>query len=152
MNRLPNAWLGWLLGIFVISTPVAAGATDPDTRQPLPLPPDERHLVLQEMRNFVLALQSITDGLARNDMAQVARAARTMGSGAANEIPPHVVAKLPTPFRQLAGEVHTGFDAIALDADDLGDAGHTLEQMGSLMQHCIACHGMYQIVRQPEHP
>ncbi|MCW8907376.1 MAG: hypothetical protein OQL28_09000, partial [Sedimenticola sp.] len=54
-------------------------AEDPDTRALLALPVDERHLVLVEMRNFVVAMQSILDGLARDDMEQVAEAARTMG-------------------------------------------------------------------------
>ena len=120
---------------------------DPDTRALLALPVDERHLVLVEMRNFVVAMQSILDGLARDDMGQVAEAARTMGSGAANEIPPHVVAKLPETFKMLAGKVHTTFDAISMDAEALGDMGHTVGQMSELTKHCVACHALYQVDR-----
>ncbi len=120
---------------------------DPDTRVMLALPVDERHLVLAEMRNFVIAMQSIMDGLARDDMALVASAAQTMGSGAANEIPPHVVAKLPETFKQLAGKVHTTFDAISMDAEALGDMGHTVGQLSELTKHCVACHAIYQVDR-----
>lgn len=120
---------------------------DPDTRAMLALPADERHLVLVEMRNFVVAMQSILDGLARDDMEQVASAARTMGSGAANEIPPHVVAKLPETFKQLAGKVHTTFDAISMDAEAMGDMGHTVGQLSELTKHCVACHAIYQVDR-----
>lgn len=141
----------WITGVLLaglVTAVVAQNVPDPDQRQTLRLPPDERHIVLEEMRNFVAAIQSITDALSREDMETVAQAAAAMGSGAANEIPPHVVAKLPEPFKQLAGKVHTTFDAIALDAEGLGDVQHTLGQVGSLMLNCMACHSMYQVVRE----
>ena len=77
------------------------------------------------MRNFLAVLQTITDALPREDMKEIARAARSMGSGAANEIPPQTVAKLPEEFKVLAGGVHTIFDLIALDAESLADPKHT---------------------------
>jgi cytochrome c556 len=140
-----------LVATLLLSLGVSAGAgavEDPDQRQTLRLPPDERHMVLEEMRNFVVALQTMIDGLSKDDMEQVARAANKMGSGAAHEIPDYVVAKLPEPFKQIAGTVHSTFDIIALDAADLGDVTHTLGQIGGLMQNCIACHSMYQVVRE----
>ena len=123
--------------------------TDPDHRQVLQLPPDERHLVLDEMRRFVAAMQQITEGLAKEDFQKVASAARKMGSGAANEIPPRVVKKLPQQFRQLAGKVHTTFDAIALDAEAMGDTQLTLDQVSNLYGHCVSCHAIYQIEKVP---
>lgn len=128
-----------------------AGAADvgKDERVKLVLEPHERHLVLLEMRNFLLALQTMTDSLTSKDMKTVAAAARTMGSGAANEIPPQTVAKLPDTFKMLAGTVHSTFDVIALDAESLGDPDHTLRQVGSLLQTCNACHGIYQVEAQP---
>jgi len=141
----------WIAGAVLAGLAAAVTAQnvpDPDQRQMLRLPPDERHIVLAERRNFVIAIQTITDALSREDMEAVAQAAMAMGSGAANEIPPHVVAKLPEPFKQFAGQVHTTFDAIALDAEGLGDVQHTLGQVGSLMQNCVACHSMYQVIRE----
>ena len=125
------------------------GGSDPDTREMLRLPPDERHLVLIEMRNFVVAMQQIMEGLAKDDMQQVAAAAQRMGSGAANEVPPVVVAKLPDTFKTLAGKVHVTFDTIALDAEALSDIGHTVGQLAELAQYCVACHAIYQIDREP---
>lgn len=131
---------------------LAAGPLQPqppkpaaDRRAPLVLLDAERHLVLEEMRNFLAVLQTITDALTREDMKEVARAARTMGSGAANEIPPQTVAKLPNEFKILAGGVHTGFDLMAMDAETLGDTKHTLSQVSGILQKCNACHGIYQI-------
>lgn len=142
-----------MLGALVLSgaTLAAASAKPPlpkpaaDQRAHLVLLDAERHLVLEEMRNFLAVLQTITDALPREDMKEVARAARTMGSGAANEIPPQTVAKLPEEFKMLAGGVHTAFDLIALDAETLGDPKHTISQVGEMLQKCNACHGIYQI-------
>ena len=116
-----------------------------DQRAELVLTDAERHLVLDEMRNFLAVLQTISEALPREDMKEVAAAARRMGSGAANEIPPQTVAKLPDPFKQLAGAVHTSFDSIALDAEGLGDPKHTMGQIGEMLGKCNACHGIYQI-------
>lgn len=116
-----------------------------DDRVKLVLEPHERHLVLLEMRNFLQVLQTMTHALTEEDMTTVAEAARSMGSGAANEIPPETVAKLPETFKMLAGTVHTTFDVIAMDADSLGDPMHAQRQIGRLLQTCNACHGIYQI-------
>ncbi len=136
-----------LLGATLLSgSSLASGpAKQADQRAPLVLLDAERHIVLEEMRNFLAVLQVITDALTREDMKEIARAARTMGSGAANEIPPKTVAKLPEEFKVLAGGVHTSFDLIALDAESLADPKHTLTQMSDLLQKCNACHGIYQI-------
>jgi len=138
--------------LLVTVTALAAGpAKDPaagagaDKRAVLVLTEPERHLVLDEMRNFLAVLQTISEALPREDMKEVAAAARRMGSGAANEIPPQTVAKLPDPFKQLAGAVHTSFDSIALDAEGLGDPKHTMGQIGEMLGKCNACHGIYQI-------
>lgn len=142
-----------MLGALILSaTTLAAAPTkssaskwDADQRAHLVLLDAERHLVLEEMRNFLAVLQTITAALPREDMKEVARAARTMGSGAANEIPPQTVAKLPEEFKMLAGGVHTAFDLIALDAESLGDPKHTVSQVSEMLQKCNACHGIYQI-------
>lgn len=140
------------LGALVIAAAFMAGCQQQadakpsvDVRAPLVLNDADRHLVLDEMRKFLGVLQQITDALPREDMKTVAQAARTMGSGAANEIPPATVALLPDPFKLLAGEVHTMFDLIAMDAEAMGDPKHTVSQIGEMLQKCNACHGMYQV-------
>ncbi|HMM46552.1 MAG TPA: hypothetical protein PKC12_01045 [Thiobacillaceae bacterium] len=129
---------------------VATADVGTDDRVKVVLEPHERHLVLLEMRNFLNVLQVITTALTEEDMTTVAQAARTMGSGAANEIPPETTAKLPETFKMLAGTVHTTFDVMALDAESLGDPLHTQRQMGQLLQTCNACHGIYQVAVESE--
>lgn len=138
--------------LFIAGATLAAGPAKSaapgqaaDQRAHLVLLDAERHIVLVEMRNFLAVLQTMTDALLRDDMKEIARAARTMGSGAANEIPPATVAKLPREFQMLAGSVHTTFDLIAMDAEALGDRMHTLSQINELLQKCNACHGIYQV-------
>jgi hypothetical protein len=121
-----------------------------DDRVKVVLKPDERHLVLFEMRSFLNVLQIISAAAIRGDMQAVATAARSMGSGAANQIPPLTVAKLPETFQILAGTVHSSFDVMALDADSLGDPMHTQRQVARLMQTCNACHGIYQVAVENE--
>lgn len=152
MARLTRALVLATLGMIACPWPAGAASptpSDPDQRQVLELPPDERHLVLQEMRSFLEAMQEITAGLAEKDMERVSEAARRMGGRAANAIPPRVVAKLPDTFRRLAGKVHTTFDRIALDAGTMADRQLTLEQLRKLQRHCVACHATYQIEKVP---
>lgn len=131
----------------VIAVPVADATqnTDPDVRTPLLLDATERHLVLSEMRGFVSAIDRILEGVTQEDMQQIATVARSMGSTAANAVPPSVMAKLPDEFKVFASRVHGTFDVIALDAESLGDTAHTIEQLAGLTKHCVACHAIYQI-------
>lgn len=140
-----GALLAVILAPFLDPARSAAPAAAADDRMALVLTDAERHLVLDEMRNFLAVLQTISEALPDEDMKSVAAVARTMGSGAANEIPSETVAKLPDTFKQLAGAVHTSFDTIALDAESLGDPKHTMGQVGEMLGKCNACHGIYQI-------
>jgi hypothetical protein len=113
-------------------------------RAVVPLTTEEREHVLGEMRDFLAALQGITDGLARNDFGAVAAAARKVGAGSeAGRMPPAIAKKLPLEFRQLAKATHDGFDVVATDAARR-DVRHSLAQTSALMQRCNACHAAFQ--------
>jgi len=113
-------------------------------RAVVPLTPEEREHVLGEMREFLVALQGVIDGLAQNDFVAVAAAARKVGAGAeGGRMPPAIAKKLPPEFRQLAKATHDGFDTLAADAPRR-DARHSLAQASALMQRCNACHAAFQ--------
>jgi len=113
-------------------------------RAVVPLTPEEREHVLGEMRDFLVALQGVTDGLARDDFGAVTAAARKVGAGAeGGRMPPAIAKKLPPEFRQLAKATHDGFDTLAADAARR-DARHTLTQASALMQRCNACHAAFR--------
>lgn len=140
-----------LFCIAALALAACAGPPPPESgaggasRIVVPLTPEEREHVLGEMRDFLSALQGITDGLARNDFGAAAAAARKVGAGSeAGRMPPAIAAKLPPEFRRLARATHDGFDAVAADAAARRDARHTLAQTSALMQRCIACHAAYR--------
>lgn len=116
-----------------------------DGRAAIVLEPAERAFVLGEMRGFVAGLQQMTAALAQDDMKAAAAAARALGMGAAQSAPAPMVGKLPLEFKTLGFALHRDFDAIAMDAESLGDPKHTLTQLAGTLQKCVACHGAYQI-------
>ncbi len=119
--------------------------TATDGRQALLLEPAERDLVLAEMRAFLASVQSIVQGVQEKDMDDVARAARHVGAAAQGEVPGSLIGKLPLSFKKLGFDTHRQFDQLALDAEQLGDPDHTLEQLAGLMRNCVACHAAYRI-------
>lgn len=134
--------VGLLLYSFVWRGQVLPAGND--GRVAIALEAGERDLVLAEMRTFLHSVQLITDGVAREDMQQVTEAARRSGLAAQGSVPPGLMAKLPGAFKVQGMDTHSRFDAVALDAEQLGDPTHTLTQMGALMQNCVACHAAYR--------
>jgi len=127
---------------FMIAGSVAPAS---DGRQALILEPAERDLVLTEMRMFLSSVQKITLALTEEDMEAVVKAAREVGLAAQQAVPGSLAGKLPLAFKKLGFDTHKKFDALALDAEQLGDPNHVLQQLSTLMNNCVACHSTYQI-------
>ena len=126
---------------------VVAGSTEKgeDGRLAVVLEPGERALVLQEMRDFVRGLQLIADGLSRDDMNSVAKAAGAMGMATARDAPLALMGKLPLEFKTLGFGVHREFDTMAADAGGVGDSRRALARLSDILQKCDACHRSFQI-------
>ncbi len=120
-------------------------AESTDGRIEILLSDSERNLVLTEMRAFLSSVQQINQGLSENNMELVAEQARKSGKAAQAGMPGTLVGKLPLQFKKLGGDTHAKFDQLALDADDLGDRDHVLEQLSTLMKNCVSCHATYRI-------
>ena len=127
---------------FLLSGSVAPST---DGRQALILEPAERNLVLAEMRMFLSSVQKINQALTTEDFNTVVKAAREVGAAAQQAVPGSLMGKLPLAFKTLGFDTHTKFDTLALDAEQLGDPKHTMEQLATLMNNCVACHATYQI-------
>lgn len=127
--------------------PHGHGATLParDDRVVLALSPAERAMILEEMHRFLAGVQKMTGALGREDMVAAAQAARALGVSMTHDVPAALRAKLPLEFRQLGASVHREFDQIALDAESLADARHSLGQLSSTLEKCVSCHASYQI-------
>ena len=127
---------------FIIQGSTVASS---DGRLSILLEEGERDLVLAEMRGFLEAVQQITTGISDGDMETVSKAARKVGAAAQQAVPGSLVGKLPLDFKKLGFDTHTRFDQLALDAEQLGDEGHALAQLTTLMQNCVGCHAGYRI-------
>jgi hypothetical protein len=134
----------------------APPAPSQDGRVRLMLDNAERDYVLGEMRHLLMAVQAIVDAAAAGDMARLALEARKVGMADVKNIPPAIrtrlIGKLPAEFRKLGFATHEAFDALALDADSLGDRDHALQQLAALMQRCVACHAAYTVLPPQNEP
>lgn len=146
--------LGWALAlIFAATTALLAYkflwqgqvVTADDGRVAILLEAGERDLVLAEMRSFLDAVQAIMAGAQAEDMKTVTAAARQVGAAAQQGVPASLIGKLPGEFKLLGFDTHRRFDTLALDAEQLGDPGHSLAQLVELMSNCVACHAAYRI-------
>ena len=134
--------LGAMGYTFIIKGETVAAS---DGRSAIVLPEGERDLVLGEMRAFLEAVQGIVTAANKEDMDAVAKYAKAVGFAAQQGVPASLMKKLPLEFKKLGMGTHKAFDQLAMDASDLGDKGHTIEQLGVLMQNCVACHAAYRI-------
>ena len=116
-----------------------------DNRLAIQLTPGEKDLVLAEMRAFLASVQQVIHGVSTKDMKLIVVSARTVGRAAQQGVPGSLMGKLPLEFKQLGLDTHEKFDLLALDAEQLEDENHSLAQLGSLMQNCVACHATYRL-------
>ncbi|HHH43373.1 MAG TPA: hypothetical protein ENK49_04475 [Gammaproteobacteria bacterium] len=133
---------GVLVGKFII---VGKTRLATDGRTAILLEPAERDLILTEMRAFLASVQGVLVATGNDDMKTVAEAAGVSGMPPPGQVPDALVGKLPLSFKTLGFDTHKRFDQLALDAEQLGDREHTLEQLGELMNNCIACHAQYRL-------
>ncbi len=120
-----------------------------DGRLAVQLTQNERDFVLTEMRTFLESVQQIIQGIANNDFEAIAQAARKVGRAAQQSAPGALVGKLPLEFKTLGFDTHTQFSQLALDAEQLGDGEHTMDQLSTLLQNCVACHATFKFNVNP---
>ena len=126
---------------FVIQGDVSKSS---DGRELIHLSPGEKDFVLTEMRLFLTSVQQITRGIAEDDMERVSAQAKKSGKAVQVEVPATLAKKLPLQFKKLGFDTHAKFDQLAMDAEDMGDPGHTLSQLSVLLQNCTSCHEAYR--------
>ncbi len=148
MSKFPPllATILLLSSITIVNT---ANANEPalktqDNRQSIMLTDKERDLVLIEMRSFLESVQTIIVALSKDDLSAVAKAAKKVGLTEQKPVPDALKKKLPKEFKILGMKTHKAFDQMALDAKDIEDKQQALEQLGTLMKNCVACHATFQ--------
>ncbi len=116
-----------------------------DQRKKLHLTGEQRHHVLTEMRQMLASTQGVIAGIADDDMAAVAAAAKLSGPKAKTTIDMQMRDVLPDEFRPMGKAIHMEFGQMA----ELASTGTSKEQitakMANAMNLCVACHNTYQI-------
>ena len=147
-NRLAQvALLLWVVTIavfiwFFVRGNTTAGADD---RTVIVLHPQERELVLSEMRGLLAATQNVLEGANQNDMPRIIEAARAAGMAGTVDVNPALMAKLPLEFKALGMGIHHDMDNIAKAAQDGKSAADLLKMTSSTLTKCVACHAVWQI-------
>jgi hypothetical protein len=141
------AILLWLITVTVFAWFFVRGNTSAgtDNRTAIVLAPAERGLILTEMRTFLAGVHDILEGLNRNDMKQVASAARSIGTASAADVNPAIMAKLPLPFKQLGMSVHHDMDDLAQAAESGKSAAELQNMLTNTMTKCVSCHSAWQL-------
>jgi hypothetical protein len=116
-----------------------------DGRTAIILSPGERDLVLGEMRDFLEAVQAITEALAAKDMKIVAGRAKKVGMASAGGVPVTLMTKLPLEFKTLGMSTHKAFDDLSVEATDMGDVQVSLGKLAELLNNCTTCHAAYRL-------
>ena len=123
----------------------------PDGREVIWLEPQQRGLVLAEMRTFVDSLQNITHALGTGDSDLFQKAALKVGLEAQQGVPLDMMKALPLPFKKLGMDTHKKFDQLAANAEQGASNEQLLIELSQLMNNCVACHAAYQLrSHQPE--
>ena len=147
-NKLAVLALGlWGITVVVLATMFVRGNTAPatDGRTAVILRDSERDLVLTEMRGMLLAVRGVAEGLAGNQRAEIAQAARDGGGGAMRDVPVSLMAKLPLEFKEMGMAMHAGFDALASAADQGEATDKLLGLLTGQLNQCVACHQSFRI-------
>lgn len=121
-------------------------APSSDARIAVVLSKDERNLVLNEMRNFLISVQGVSEAISKNDMHQVAKLSTEAGMKVEENAPGTLLAKIPLEMKKLGFDTRQKFDQISADARTLKDPLHSRKQLDELLKNCIVCHASYQLV------
>ncbi|CAK0763056.1 conserved hypothetical protein [Gammaproteobacteria bacterium] len=136
----------WAVTAIGVGTLLVRGHTKESTdgRRTVLVSAGERSMIFREMRGMLSSVQGILIAHVANDKAEVARVASLSGMGAAVDVSPALLFKLPLEFKELGFGTHRAFDTLAQAAKDEGTSNMTLVRLGELLGRCVACHAAYQ--------
>lgn len=123
-----------------------------DPRTPLPLSPMMAWHQKQNMMEHLVAIQRITDGLARGDWDEIASASARIGASPEMDQTCSHMGAGAEGFTALALDFHRRADAIGVAAR-AQDSVEVLRATAHTLQACTTCHATYRqdIVAMPMH-
>lgn len=126
---------------------VSPGNVEPhaDGRSVVLLTPDERNMVLGEMRGLLETVQVVVQAATMGDMEAISAASTAAGMAAARGESAALIGKLPIEFMTLGMGTHKAFDALAVTAQGTDDPMVVLAELGTIMDNCTGCHAGYRL-------
>jgi len=116
-----------------------------DGRTNVVLTKDERNLILDEMREFLISVQGVSQAITENDMDKVAKLSHKAGMAAEEGTPGSLLQKIPLSMKEMGFGVRGLFDKISETAKTSKDPIALRKQLDDLMLTCIACHKIYRL-------
>lgn len=114
-----------------------------DPRTPLPLQPMMAWHQKQNMMEHLVAIQRVTDGLAREDWEEVAKAAALIESSPQMQQMCQHMGAGADGFTEMALDFHRRADAIG-EAARAHDGAAVLRATSSTLQSCTGCHAAFR--------
>lgn len=140
----------WIASVgFIVYKIQYGNAVLVDKRMEISLLPEERQLVLGEMRSLLVGLKGIIQGLSTEDFTLVKQSALGNGMGMAQDINPALIAKLPMSFKTMGMGVHKSFDELAAKIPG-ATSKEILKEVDVIMNSCVACHSIFKITEKTE--
>jgi len=137
-----------LLGLsgFLVNKFISGEVTpNEDGRTNVVLTKDERNLILDEMRAFLVSVQNISQAITEKDMDKVVTLAHKAGMAAEAGTPGSLLQKLPIGMKKLGFDTRGKFDEISASAKETKDPAVARKQLDNLMNNCTACHAIYRL-------
>ncbi len=155
MKNIKILWAIIILLLILSSVLVkkfVSGKVEPyeDGRTSVILTKDERNLILDEMRAFLVSVQGVSQAITENNMDKVAELAHKAGMAAEEGTPGSLLQKIPLGMKKLGFGTRDKFDEIAENAKTTKDAVLARKQLDALMNNCIACHMVYRLPEPKE--
>lgn len=124
-----------------------SGEVEPseDGRTSVILTKDERNFILDEMRDFLVSVQAVSQAITEKDMEKVANLAHKAGMAAEANTPGALLQKIPLSMKRLGFGTRAKFDEIAESAKTNKDPLVARKQLDALMNNCIACHLTFRL-------
>lgn len=111
-----------------------------DGREVITLTSKERVMILGEMRQLLQAVQTILEGIEKNDTKTIIKGALSGGTAMMLDETPGLMLKLPHSFKTRGINVHTYFDDIAEEAQKGANREKIISMLNTQLKNCIACH------------
>ncbi|MCF6190784.1 MAG: hypothetical protein L3J51_09910 [Cocleimonas sp.] len=128
---------------FIMTKGSVAPSTD--NRINVVLNKDERDLVLDEMRQFLISVQGVSSAITNNDLKKVEELAHKAGMAAELNTPGALLQKIPGGMKKLGFGTRGLFDDISAAAKAGEEPLALRKRLDSLMNNCIACHAAYRL-------